>query len=241
MNKDNTWLNDKNIKHIEFYVKAADAILVERNRTIKIVLDLFRYHFNEPKNLCLLDVGCGDGILTKNIFERYPDNNFKLLDGAITMIEKARENLQGNNFSFIHQDFEGLVESEDKIEYDFIYSANAIHHLDINGKTKLYTSFYNQMKPDGLFINIDVVLPASERSEKWQFNMWVDWINETLYKNNFKDEIGKYDDLPSRYKNAAENQPSPLFDQLKILKDIGFKDVDCFYKYGLFSIFGGVK
>ena len=37
-----------------------------------------------------------------------------------------------------------------------------------------------------------------------QFKMWIDWINESLYKNNFNDEIGKYNDLPDKVKGKEE-------------------------------------
>ncbi len=73
-NKSNTWLTEKGLEQIDFYVSSADVIVVERNRTIKILLDIFRYHFKEKKNLTLLDVGCGDGILTKNIEEKFQEN-----------------------------------------------------------------------------------------------------------------------------------------------------------------------
>lgn len=240
--KSNPWLTDEDSKQVDFYINSADAIIIERNRTMKILLDIFRYHFEEKKNLNLLDIGCGDGILTKNVQEKYPENIFYLLDGSSVMIEKAKQKFKGDNFTFIRQTFEEYIDlSSDDLKYDFIFSANAIHHLDFLGKSKLYAKLFHELKCGGLFLNIDTVLPSSELSEKWQFNMWTDWINETLYKNNFKDEIGKYDNLPLRYKSAAENKPSALFDQIQLLNRIGFRDVDCFYKYGIFAIFGGTK
>ncbi len=66
-------------------------------------------------------------------------------------------------------------------------------------------------------------------------------MNETLQENCLNDKIGKYDDLPSIYKNKEENKPDTLISQLDLLNDIGFKDVDCFYKYGIFAVFGGAK
>ncbi len=33
----NTWLTDEGLKQIDFYVSSADVIVVERNRTIKIL------------------------------------------------------------------------------------------------------------------------------------------------------------------------------------------------------------
>ena len=71
--------------------------------------------------------------------------------------------------------------------------------------------------------------------------MWTDWVNETLFKSGFKDDIGKYDGIPTAYKAARENKPSTLSDQLDLLLKIGFQDVDCFFKNGIFSVFGGTK
>ncbi len=243
MNSDesNTWLREDSAQ-VDTYLRSADVVLVERNRTHKILMDLFRYHFESAKNLSILDLGCGDGILTKRIRDRYPDNTFCLMDGSPDMIEKARENLSGGNVSFRQQTFEEYIDSSvEEQKYDLVHSANAIHHLDLAGKEKLYAKIYGEMRRGGLFVNIDPVQPSSDRSEQWQFRMWADWMNETLFNRGFKDDIGKYDHIPAAYKNAGENKPSTLSDQLDLLSKIGFQDVDCFFKYGVFSVFGGTK
>jgi tRNA (cmo5U34)-methyltransferase len=49
------------------------------------------------------------------------------------------------------------------------------------------------------------------------------------------------ENVPSDYKRKPENKPSGLFEQLQMLQKIGFQDVDCFYKYGIFTLFGGTK
>lgn len=49
------------------------------------------------------------------------------------------------------------------------------------------------------------------------------------------------EDVPFGYKMKVENKPSNLFDQIEMLNKIGFRDVDCFYKYGIFLVFGGTK
>ena len=237
----NTWLREDSAR-VDSYVRAADVILVERNRTHKILMDLFRYHFESPRGLRILDLGCGDGVLTKRIRDRYPDNTFCLMDGSPDMIEKARGNLPGDSVSFRQQTFEEYMDSPvEEQEYDFVHSANAIHHLDLAGKKKLYAKVYGEMRSGGLFINIDPVRPSSERGEQWQLQMWADWMNETLCRTGFGDEIGKYDHIPAGYKAKEENKPSTLPEQLDLLAKIGFKDVDCFFKYGVFAVFGGVK
>ncbi|MBN1889987.1 MAG: class I SAM-dependent methyltransferase [Thermoflexales bacterium] len=235
----NTWLTGA--KQVDFYVSSADVIIVERQRMIALLLDLFRYHFEPAQGLHVLDLGCGDGVITERVRELYPDNAFYLLDGSPDMLEKARQKLGDDRVTFIHQSFEEYLDSPvDDQKYDFIFSANAIHHLDWLGKSRMYARLFRELKYGGLFIDIDPVLPTSERSERWQLRMWADWMNEMLHKHKLGD-VGQYDDVPSACRAKAENKLSTLFDQMQLLGQIGFRDVDCFYKYGLFAVFGGTK
>jgi len=71
--------------------------------------------------------------------------------------------------------------------------------------------------------------------------MWVDWVNEIINKFNLVEHIGKHDELPKRYKYSSENKPTSLFNQLDMLQKVGYRDVDCFFKYSVFAVFGGIK
>ncbi len=229
-------------RNVDSYLTVAEVIVPERNRTMKFLVDIFGYRFETKECLSLLDIGCGDGIVSARIRERYPKNSFFLLDGSLEMLEKAKKRLKGENITFIHQSFEEYTAlTAEKEKYDFIYSAHAIHHLDLVGKSKLYRKIFNELRPGGLFLNLDPVLPTSEKSETWQFKMWRDWINETLHKKGSKSDIGKYDNVPYHYKSNEENKPSSLFEQLELLEEIGFQNVDCFYKFSVIAIFGGTK
>lgn len=235
---DGTWDGTK----ADAYIDSADIVVIERRRLVKILFDLYRYRFNDKNRLVLLDIGCGDGILSGYIQRNSPENTFFLLDGSCKMLEKAKQNIQGPNVFYIHQTFEEYISSEaDDAHYDFVYSANAIHHLDLFAKSRLYEKIFRELKKGGLFVNIDPVLPSSELSEQWQFNMWRDWMNEALLNKGLSDHKGKYDDFPLQYKMKSENKPGSLFDQLQALNKAGFENVDCFYKYSIFAIFGGTK
>jgi tRNA (cmo5U34)-methyltransferase len=234
----NTWLTGT--AQAEDYVSTADAIIVERQRTIKLLADIFRYHFGERTGLQVLDLGGGDGVITEYLHERYPDNAFTLLDGSADMLEKAQQRLDGRDTIFIQQTFEEYLDAPPKDQrYDFIFSSNAIHHLDFVDKSRLYAKLFRELAFGGAFVNIDVVKAASEHSERWQFAMWEDWMNERLAQ--IGGEVGAHDGLPKVAKAKPENKPSGLVEQLELLRQIGFRDVDCFYKYGVFAMFGGTK
>lgn len=234
----NTWLTGT--AQANDYVSTADVIIVERHRTMKLLADIFRYHFGEQNGLRVLDLGGGDGVITEYLRERYPDNTFTLLDGSADMLEKARQRLDDQDVVFTQQTFEEYLDAppEDQ-KYDFIFSSNAIHHLDFLDKSRLYAKLFRELAFSGAFINIDVVKAASERSERWQFAMWEDWMDERLAQ--LGGEVGQYDGLPQAAKAKPENKPNGLFEQMELLRRIGFRDVDCFYKYGVFAVFGGTK
>ena len=68
--------------------------------------------------------------------------------------------------------------------------------------------------------------------------LWREWIEERQASLAVE---GDFSDIIHRYKDNKDNRPDMLADQLSALREIGFTDVDCFYKYGIFSIYGGKK
>jgi tRNA (cmo5U34)-methyltransferase len=231
-----------NRERAQGYLDYADLHVIERKRTMAILERLFAYHFQGRTGLTLLDLGCGDGFVTEAIRSRHPDHTFCLMDGSDFMIQKAKERLKGRGLIFLNQTFESFSERSSGVgEYDFIYSANAIHHLDFSGKKRLYSKILNELKPGGLFLNLDPVAPSSDRSEQLQFKLWIDWMRETVKERNLAIESEAIENVPSEYKKKPENKPGGLIEQVQMLQEIGFHDVDCFYKYGIFALFGGTK
>ncbi len=109
----------------------------------------------------------------------------------------------------------------------------------MEGKTALFKTIYAHLNIDGYFLNIDVILAPSDGLEQWYLLLWKQWIAER--KSFLGIQGNQYDDIIRRYKDNTDNKPDTLDAQLKALQTIGFKDVDCFYKYGVFAIYGGRK
>jgi tRNA (cmo5U34)-methyltransferase len=86
---------------------------------------------------------------------------------------------------------------------------------------------------------MDVILSPSETLEKWYLQLWREWITER--EAILKIDSHEHDGIINRYKDNTDNKPDLINTQLKSIQDIGFKDVDFYYKYGIFTIFGGKK
>ncbi|HML05378.1 MAG TPA: class I SAM-dependent methyltransferase, partial [Methanobacterium sp.] len=161
-----------------------------------------------------------------------------LIDGSKEMIENAKKRLKlYPNLNYIQITFQELIKS-DLNKFDFIVSSLAIHHLSFDQKKTLFEYIYDNLNDNGFFLNIDVVKAPSLDLEEWYLLLWKEWITE---KDSENDGNESFIHIPEKYKNNPDNHPDTLKKQLNSLESIGFKNVDCYYKYGIFSVYGGQK
>ena len=221
------------------YRDDADIFLPFRSQFIEISKSLYGYFISQNTEAKVLDLGCGDGLFLQELTKSFKPSKVTLMDGSAEMLGAAKKRLSGqNDISFIQASFQELLTNDPLNEnFDFIYSSLAIHHLPFDEKKKLYAYIYKHLSFSGWFIHYDVALPPSEKLEKWYLSFWREWIKS----HPFKEKQEQLLEIPGQYKGNPDNMPDTLGSQLEILKDIGFCNVDCFYKYGIFSLFGGSK
>lgn len=233
------WADDKFAHN---YLDKADIYVMERRKMFRFVSSLVSNFSHGGQDIKLLELGCGDGALTEELLKADNRVSATLLDGGEGMIQKARERLKGyRHTTFIQATFQDLLAGKARLEtYDFIVSSMAIHHLEMDEKTSLFRRIASWLKPGGCFADVDVVLPPSAELEKWYFAMWKDWLAHMMGRHNIRDEVPE--DLIRRYKDPSSmNKPDTLGDQLRALESAGFVDVDCYFKNGIFVVFGGMK
>lgn len=223
------------------YRDNADIYVMERRRLLVILQSFYRHYLKGGRQKTILDLGCGDGVITREILKVDGSASATLLDGSEDMLDTARERLKDfKNTQFIRASFQDVSERDVlKQDFDFIVSSLAIHHLARTEKISLFKKVHAHLKPGGHFVNIDVILAPTENLEEWYMSLWKEWINEKKISLGIEDH--NFDDMIRRYKENKDNKPDTLRDQMDMLSEIGFKDVDCFYKYGIFSMFGGRK
>lgn len=221
------------------YRDDADIFLPFRHQFIDIAKSFYGHFINSKTATSVLDLGCGDGLFVYELLKSFSPENITLVDGSAEMLDAARARLSNaENIDFIKIDFHNLIEERSiSKQFDFIYSSLAIHHLPYNEKLKLYTYIYSMLKPGGCFIHYDVVIFQSGKIENWYMEFWRQWIKKHPLKQRSEKLIG----IPDQYKENKDNIPDTLSAQLQALKDIGFKDVDCYFQHGIFALFGGFK
>ena len=160
-----------------------------------------------------------------------------LVDASSEMLDAARKRLaEFEKIRFVKASLQELPRSE-ALEgpFDFVISSFAIHHLAPDEKEALFRYAYSLLDKGGLFANIDVVVPPGDKLEGYYLKMWTDWIDANA------DEKERYINVPGEYKSNPDNHPDTLTAQLRALESVGFTSVDCYHKFGVFAMFGGIK
>ena len=220
---------------------SADEFILERARLIRTAVSYYEFFIKDGKTKRVLDLGCGDGIITDELIGKDPNIEAVLVDASTDMLTAAKERFKGNEkIEFIESSFEGILE-DGKVtgEFDFVVSSLAIHHLVMEKKAALFDYIFGLLRPGGAFVIIDVMLGPVDTLDDWYLDMWNEWLEVRGVGTDKKEDATFV--KPQRCKDIPGNTPDTLAVQIKALKSAGFKEVDCFYKFGTFTVFGGRK
>ena len=210
---------------------------------LAIILKTIQHWHDKPKTI--MDLGCGNGIIGKYLLASCPGSKGVFIDISDAMLESAGENLeQFPGSEIIKGDLSsvGWLEVIDKNKpVDIVVSGFAIHHLTDQRKRDLYTEIYEILSPGGIFLNLDHVDSASPEVEHLFEQYYIDHLHK--FQMNYdpgvkREEVEKiYLERPDK----DEDKPVMVDIQCDWLRDIGFKDVDCFFKLFVVALFGGRK
>jgi len=234
--EDTKWADRRFSRNYRDY---ADIFIPFRNQCIEITKSFYSHFVSQNAEARVLDLGCGDGFFIQELLKSFTPANVMLVDGSAEMLEAAKERLGSRGgLNFTKASFQELLTNDPLNDsFDFVYSSFAVHHLAFTEKKELYAYIYKRLSPRGCFVHNDVVSPPFHELEEWYFSLWRQWIGEHAAEERREEIL----DTPEKYKGDPENMPDTLESQLEALKNVGFSNVDCYFKYGIFCLFGGSK
>jgi tRNA (cmo5U34)-methyltransferase len=212
--------------------------------------------FEDIKNIVLLDLGAGSGILLGRILKEFNDSICYYLDYSHDFMIIAKEKLKKyeDRVTYIKSDFTGNWKSMINEKPNVITSMSAIHHFLNEDKKKLYNKCYNILQEGGWFFNIDEMKTINEDSYIKSLYYWI--YHAEKQKNMFSDDLSKsyrvwmekFDSWKNRNvknihlpKKEGDDVHESFLTQLDWLKQIGFSETDIFCKYFLWGMIGGKK
>jgi amino acid adenylation domain-containing protein len=210
---------------------------------IEVMLKLIRaWH---PKARTALDLGCGDGFLGRTLLEHFPDCHVWFLDFSDPMLDSARDKLgRSDRATIIKADFassDWISNLGDYPSFDLVVSRLSIHHQTNNRKKQVYREIYDLLSIGGIFLNLEQVASATAGIAEVYHEYLIDFLY-SFYRQSDPDR-SRQDVADGFYSNPARKENILAFvdAQCGWLREIGFQDVDCFFKMFEHAIFGGRK
>ena len=166
----------------------------------------------------ILDLGTGDGRLLALLKIDRRDAEGIALDFSPTMLTAARERFRNDpKVQVIGHNLDDPL--PDLGRFDVIVSSFAIHHCTDARKKTIYSEIYAALTPGGVFCNLEHVAPGTPELHA-----------------RFLRSLGitEADEDPSNKVVSVEMQ-------LQWLREIGFQDVDCHWKWLELALVGGTR
>ncbi|HEY3476116.1 MAG TPA: methyltransferase domain-containing protein [Anaerolineales bacterium] len=193
-----------------------------------------------------LDLGCGDGILGAALLGEFPSSRGVLVDFSEPMLEQAREQLReyASQLVFANLDYGDPAWAEhvqSEGPFDAIVSGYSIHHQPDVRKRQLYEEIFSLLQPGGWFVNIEHV------SSEAQLN--IDLFEQHYVSTRFAIEqrnggTRSFAELAEEYKDRpdkAANILAPVELQCAWLREMGYEEVDCYFRIYELAVFAGRK
>lgn len=171
----------------------------------------------------ILDLGTGDGrllALVLNQFARGEHGEMEAVavDFSPAMLDAARKRFAGeSSVRIVEHNMDSPLPSLGK--FDAVISSFAIHHLVHARKQALYAEIFGMLKDGGVFCNLEHVASPTARLHE-EFLLRIGFTVET------------------------EDPSNKLLDsetQLGWLREIGFADVDCHWKWRELALLAGAR
>jgi tRNA (cmo5U34)-methyltransferase len=209
---------------------------------ISVMMSILKTRKHPVENF--LDLGCGDGILGAAILGEYPSARGVFADFSEPMLEQAREQLKeyADQLVFENLDY-GNYAWVNRVQsygpFDAVVSGYSIHHQPDARKRQIYEEIFSLLRPNSWFINIEHVSSAAQ-------------LNIDLFENHYVEaryiieqrEGGTrtFHQLTEEYRNRPDKTANVLAStelQCDWLREIGYEEVDCYFRIYELAVFGG--
>ncbi|MEO9223584.1 MAG: class I SAM-dependent methyltransferase [Acidimicrobiales bacterium] len=170
----------------------------------------------------VLDLGCGDARFLDVVRTARPDAAGVAVDFSPTMLDAAQRRFTNSpDITVVEHNLDQPLPSSvsDAAEFDVVVSGFAIHHLTHERKRGLYEEVFALLRPGGLFANLEHVSSPSPR-----------------LRQRFWEAMGQDPN--------DEDPANKLLDpgtQLEWLREIGFVDVDCLWRWRELALMVGTR
>ncbi len=193
----------------------------------------------------VLDIGAGYGALASAVLHDRANATAVCLDASEAMLKVGRERNAGlkNRLSFVQGSLEtpAWLKSVEG-DFDAVISSRALHHFTENQRRRdIFKEVFNLVRDGGCFINADNVRGATKSLTERYRSARDEYLDRFVRQSSGgKTNLAEAKvAAPSSYHGPHNN--GYLDEELAWLKEAGFVDVDCFWKFTTTVVYGGFK
>jgi len=223
-------------KQFEFDEEVANVFDDMLNRSVPFYKENLNLQINILKKFLkendkVIDLGSSTGTFLIELSKKIKNLNLLGIDNSPAMVQKAKLKAKafGSNAKFIEADF---------LEYDLSNSKAIIANYTIQfvrplKREKLIQKIYNSLKNDGIFLMSEKLITENKKLNKIMIDLYYD----------FKKEMGYSEYEIAQKREALENVliPYTMNENLQMLQNAGFKDVEIIFRWNNFATFIAFK
>lgn len=179
----------------------------------------------DAKDLC--DIGCGGGNFSVRISRKLQDIAVTLVDLSQPMLDRAAERLAAQNTkvkSAIQADIRDVLFEPES--FDIVVASASLHHLRTRSDWKaVFSKVCQSLRPGGSFWICDIIKHENDAIETLQRERYANFLIE-LKDLEFQQRI---------FEMIQEaDTPETIDFQIRMLHEVGFRNVDLVHKNMLF-------
>lgn len=170
------------------------------------------------KAVSWLDVGCGTGKMAEVSFEQCNVKRMICTDNSSAMLEVARQKISSSYVEFLKLPIEEVNYDS---QFDVITSILVNHYMIYEERRIAVRNCYHALKEEGIFFTFENFAPCDKKMKNLYLKRWKKY---QYGKGKSMKECEKH---LSRYN--TEYFPITIQEQIKILRDCGFKSAEIFW------------
>jgi len=191
---------DDMVKVVPHYLKLLEQFILDMPADFK------------PKHI--LDLGCGNGIITGKLLPIFPRAHYTFLDASHKMLDICKAQFGMENKTYVESYFQDY--HFPKNEIDMVVAGFSIHHCKADEKQLIFKDIFSTLKPKGILAYSDLMVDRDAEEHETLLQFWKGFVN----KNPSDQE--SWDWLMDHYQTY--DHPDSLINQLKWLTNAGFGD-----------------